>query len=102
MKYFSIIVLFLMCSCGSDDVLTYVEADETVPVVQVKPAADDVVSEIESDGVVEEDDYPDGWCESDFVVQSCMFDSAIVAVGVGCVKTLVVLNGDDAQEVCEK
>lgn len=102
MKYSIVFISLFLFSCGGDDVLN--------PVYK-EPVSTDIpgviteipVGEPEEKPPAEEEEpaCPEEYAIADMVVLSCQDDgTALIAIGSGCIKSLQLLEGEEAEEWC--
>lgn len=107
------VLALVLCSCGGDDTLspvpggvdyevytgtvtvTVVEDGEVIIAEEVEPEPEPVENEI-----VQMDEYPEGYCESEMWVLDCAPNVAVLAIGPGCEKYLEVVLGPESKQYC--
>jgi hypothetical protein len=104
MKKLLISMCLIVGACGSDDVLNPLAVDEATPVGVTQEVPSPVVVAQEEQATEESvvpEDFPDGYCESDYWILECGDSTALIATGPGCIKYIQLIFGDEAALICE-
>jgi len=102
MKCLLILIPFLI-SCGGDDILNPVEKKpESIDIPGVITVLEEEKPSTNTPSTTnQEETCPDSYRDRDFILLTCREGSALVAIGYGCSKSLRLLEGEEAEEVCK-